>query len=321
MGAWIDVTDPKAHYVMGTDGRHLYAANSFKLALPESLLLPHEKFLDWAGFKDDGIWKLILQPAKAPEASGWVQLQSDHWTFSIKRPDHSIPNWRQVIPSSRSYKVRVQFTEASSAFLVDLLPKLPGKNEVNQAVQLTITGGKLSVSAQAMNVPVEDVVVTGPDMAIAVNRGFVAKALKWGLTVMEMTDALSPLVFSTKGKRLVAMPVRQEPVSPSVPTPTPQEEPMSRSITPTVTTPEAEPAQPISRLPATIPEPKVIESKPTVRTVMEQVDGIRESLKSLGRQCGELVDALRQIEKDKRATDREVEQVRDKLRAIQSVSL
>jgi hypothetical protein len=54
---------------------------------------------------------------------------------------------------------------------------------------------------------------------------------------------------------------------------------------------------------------------------MELVDGIKESMKSIGRQCGEVVDALRQIEKDKRATDREVEQVRDKLRAIQSVSL
>ena len=319
VGAWIDVTDPKAHYAMGTDGRHLDAANSFKLALPEALLLPHEKFLDWGGFKDDGVWKLILQPAKPNAGTGWVQLQSDHWTFSVKRPDHSIPNWRQVIPSTRSFKVRVQFTEASSAFLVDLLPKLPGKNEGNQAVQLTIAGGKLSVSAHAMNVPVEDVVVTGPDMAIAVNRSFVAKALKWGLTVMEMTDALSPLVFSTKGKRLVAMPVRQEPVSPAEPTP--QEQPMSRSITPTVTTSEPEPVQPVNRLAPTIPEPKATETKPTVRTVMDQVDGIRESLKSLSRQCGELVDGLRQIEKDKRATDREVEQVRDKLRAIQSVSL
>lgn len=317
-GAWIDVTDPKAHYVMGTDGRHLYAANSFKLTLPESVLLPHQKFLAWTGFKDDGAWKLILHPAKATESTGWLQLQSDHWTFSIKRPDHNMPNWRQVIPSTRSYKVRVQFTEGSSAFLLDLLPKLPGKNDTNQAVQLTIACGKLSVSAQAMSVPVEDVVVTGPDMAIAVNRGFVAKALKWGLTVMEMTDSLSPLVFSTKGKRLVAMPVRQEPVSPAEPPPTPQEEPMSRSISPTVTTPEPEP---VNRLATAIPETKAPETKPTIRTVMEQVDGIRESLKSLGRQCGDLVDSLRQIEKDKRATDREVEQVRDKLRAIQSVSL
>ena len=318
LGAWLDVSDPKAHYVMGTDGRHLYAANSFNLALKESLLLPHEKFLTWAGFKDDGAWKLSLQAGKTAEALVWLQLQSDHWTFIIKRSDHKIPNWRQVVPASDSFKLRVQFSEASSAFLEDLLPKLPGKDATYQPIRLSVVQGKLSVSAQSMSVPVEDVVVTGPDMAIAVNRGFVAKALKWGLTVMEMTDALSPLVFSTKGKRLVAMPVRQEPVSPAEPTPTPQEEPMSRSITPTVTAPEPEP---VNRIAPTIPEPKATETKPTVRTVMEQVDGIRESLKSLGRQCGELVDALRQIEKDKRATDREVELVRDKLRAIQSVSL
>ena len=327
LGAWLDVTDPKAHYVMGTDGRHLYAANSFNLALKESLLLPHEKFLTWAGFKDDGAWKLTLQAGKTAEAPAWLQLQSDHWTFIIKRSDHNIPNWRQVVPASDSFKLRVQFSEASSAFLEDLLPKLPGKDATYQPIRLSVVQGKLSVSAKEpksehpMSIPVEDVVVTGPDMAISVNRGFVAKALKWGLTVMEMTDELSPLVFSTKGKRLVAMPLRPEGGSPTqeasaTPTPEPKEEPVTRTTTPAAsadTTPE-----PVNRLPA---QPEPPEIKPTVRSVMELVDGIRESMKSIGRQCAEVVDALRQIEKDKRATDREVEQVRDKLRAIQSVSL
>jgi len=44
-------------------------------------------------------------------------------------------------------------------------------------------------------------------------------------------------------------------------------------------------------------------------------------LKGAVRQFGEVTDALRQVEKEKKANDKEVGQVREKLRAIQSVTL
>ncbi|MCX6924354.1 MAG: DNA polymerase III subunit beta, partial [Verrucomicrobia bacterium] len=62
-GACLDTREKGAHYVIGTDGRHLYSANTFQFNLPESLIVPTCKFLSWAWFEEDGPWKLRMVPA------------------------------------------------------------------------------------------------------------------------------------------------------------------------------------------------------------------------------------------------------------------
>ena len=335
MGAWLDVTDATSHYVIGTDARHLFAANSFTLALQEPLLLPATKFLTWSGFTDDGNWTLAVQPNPPADSTSWFQLQSDHWTFLTQRQEHTIPNWRQILPPAGSSRIIVRFSEAACAFLAEALPQLPGKDDLNQPLQLNIVAGKLSLtardrsSAHVTTLPVDDVAITGPDLTVTLNRTFLAKAMKWGLTELELTDELSPLVFSTQGKRLVAMPLRnnsapvaaatasaEEPTTPNTePEPQPKEEPMPKATTENSTETTAEPA-PVNRLAAL-----TTVTKPTVRTVIEQIDTIRDALKGVTRQFGDVVDALRSLEKEKRVSDREVEQVREKLRDLQSVTL
>ena len=51
-GVCLDVTNPKAHYVVGTDGRHLFSSNSFVLPLKDSVIIDHRhiglrKAADW----------------------------------------------------------------------------------------------------------------------------------------------------------------------------------------------------------------------------------------------------------------------------------
>ena len=313
MGAWVDVTDPKSHYVMGTDGRHLYSANSFQLGLKDSLLLPHGRFLGWRGFHEDGPWRLSMQPGDKPGHNGWIQLRSARWTYITLRPDHTLPNWRNAVPATKETTIR--FSERAAAFLVDALPKLPGKEDMHRPVRFEVRAGNLSVTGQdgahATTLPVEDVVIEGPDIIIRVDRDFPLKALQWGLDVMELTDGESPLVFKDAGRRLVAMSLRND----TTPVTT-QEEPMPRTTAPATKEPSAEP-QPVNRL-AAIPE-QPTETRPTTRSVIEQIDGIRDTLKAAVRQFGDVVDALRHIEKDRKTTDKEVEVVREKLRAVQNV--
>ena len=81
--------------------------------------------------------------------------------------------------------------------------------------------------------------------------------------------------------------------------------------------------QPVNRL-AAVPEaptPPATPTKPTIRSVIEQIDSIRDALRSTLRQFSDVVEALRVVEKDRKATDKEVEVVPEKLRALQSVSL
>jgi hypothetical protein len=46
---------------MGTNGRHLYSANSFTVGFKEPVLVPNKKFVQWNGFMDDGDWKVSIQ--------------------------------------------------------------------------------------------------------------------------------------------------------------------------------------------------------------------------------------------------------------------
>lgn len=91
-GACLDTRDKQAHYIIGTDGRHLYSANSFHFNLPEPLIVPAAKFVTWPGFMSDGPWKLRMLPAvkvdpndkkedKSKEAPPWLQIDSDHWSY------------------------------------------------------------------------------------------------------------------------------------------------------------------------------------------------------------------------------------------------
>jgi len=336
MGAWLDASDPKAHYVMGTDGRHLFSANSFKLDLKDPVFIPHHAFLERPEVRNDGPWSLTIQPAEHEGGTGWLQIKSRRWAFTTRQQDHSMPNWRLVVPDTHT--TTVHFGAKATALLLDVLPKLPGKDDPSQPIRLDIVDKRLLVTAgdkstpQGTTLPVDDAVVTGDNLTISVDRNFALKALKWGLTEMALIDALSPLVFSAPGRRLVAMPMRTEGLSPvSIPDPvestppnqpTTQEEPITESTMPTNTEETTEP-QPVNRLAAmpeapTSPEPP---TKPTIRSVIEQIDGIRDSLRSNVRQFGAVVDALRVVEKDRKIADKEVELVREKLRALKGVSL
>jgi len=50
--------------VVGTDGRHLYAANSFCFDWKERVIIPNRKFLLWPTFINDGTWSLAIAPGK-----------------------------------------------------------------------------------------------------------------------------------------------------------------------------------------------------------------------------------------------------------------
>jgi hypothetical protein len=90
-GACLDVSNKEAHYVVGTDGRHLFSANSFLFDIPQSLIVHSNKFLTWPGFMEDGPWTMRFQPEIKPEPKSktvgkpaWVRLDSDHWTYVSK---------------------------------------------------------------------------------------------------------------------------------------------------------------------------------------------------------------------------------------------
>ena len=68
------------------------------------------------------------------------------------------------------------------------------------------------------------------------------------------------------------------------------------------------------------------ETQPTtetspVKAVIEHIEHIKESLKGVLKEFAEVMDGLKVIEKEKRATDKEIASVRQKLHEIQSVRI
>src|ERR1019366_8685229 len=85
------------------------------------------------------------------------------------------------------------------------------------------------LGAEWAEVPVPEVSVIGASQRVCLNRTFITKALRFGLSEFEVQDALSPVVFTAPGKKLLAMiihsddaPATAQPQSEPA-TPSPQE--------------------------------------------------------------------------------------------------
>ncbi len=314
----LDAHDPKAHYVVGTNGRILYSANTFHFDHKGQLVLPKRKFLQWDRFWDDGDCSLVWQEGK--KKSGFIQLKSEHWTFTTREMDGSFPNWKQNIPMGK-WSSRVQFNEDAVKTLRLALPKMPGAGEPNRAVTLTL--GKNSLLLQAREgsdpwttLPVTGATVEGLAMQIALNREYLLKALEFGLTELHLTDELTPLVFHAPGKRLVVMPVRLggEPSAavPVQPVPTP--------VSPENTERKSMPKE-VNRIESKETVPVTAETSSTFEQLEKQVETIKQTLRTVVIDLNEMLRVLAIAHKEKRTTDREMKAFRESLKEIQSFQI
>lgn len=357
---------------MGTDGRHMFSANSFLFDVPESIIIPPGKFLTWPGFMEDGAWTLRYQPAiegkdkvKINSKPAQVRLDSDHWTFVSKPIESVYPNWKQVVPSADALKSHIALAEPGVKIILEALPLLPGNEDRDQPVSLEVKHDALFLKAKGGGVWTEIPIsaqVTGLPVSISLNRKYLAKALRFGLTQIDIGDKLSALVFRTKGKTMVVMPLRSDdPATMPVNRPT-TGQPLSQEATGPSPVPAQEndsatpptPATPTPPVQQTAPQPTepLTERKEMPRTakttapetttrgsltnetqhngtgtsapaksLVDQVEGVKDGLKTVIRDLSALADGLKQAEKDQRASEKEVEAARATLKKLQQVSI
>jgi DNA polymerase III sliding clamp (beta) subunit (PCNA family) len=225
-GAYIDVSKAKAHYVVGTDGRHLFSSNSFALPLETSLLIPSHRFLGWKEFQQDGDWSLRVAPPEK-DAALQFEIATQHWRFIARSFEGNYPNWRQVVPGDGSAQTTIEIDPAVVDGTIQTIARLPNHDEVNFSIGLEATGRKcwvLGRSKGAENwsrVQLPDIRVTGKDVTIFLNRNLLSKALRFGLTRIDIIDSRSPLRFANDGRQMIVMPTRPDstPASPTNPPP------------------------------------------------------------------------------------------------------
>ncbi len=345
-GVCIDVTtDKNAHYIVGTDGKHLFAANSFRFSLPESLIVPSRRLITWPGFVNDGPWKLSMLPKiqdkkQETEEPAWFTITSEHWSYMAKAIDGKFPNWKQVLPTADASWTQINLESNAVDTILDALPMMPGVEEANQPVTLT-AGNGLCLKAKGKNqdtwtrIPIPSASVVGRLVDTTVNRGFLLKALRFGLNRIQIHSALEPLVFTSERKTMVVMPLRGEPES--EPTSATQESPPSQpesAVTPSaaeMNTPTEE-RKSMTTNTMTAPERGNLkagnntedeheENRSAFKSALEQIDSIKSSLRDIIGELSEAMKMLKAAEKEQRASAREIETFRAKLREIQSVEI
>jgi DNA polymerase III sliding clamp (beta) subunit (PCNA family) len=318
-GAYLDVKEPKCHTIVSTNGRCLFAANTFKFDLKESVNLSRQKFLEWNGFLT-GECEMAVKTDKSN--SGWVKLTTPRWECVVKQIDGQFPNWRQVVPADTEKWTKVELSEGAIKQMLNLSSKLPGDDHENRTLQIRVgkelhLEGRNKDDKEFTSAEIAEVKIIGKSVTTALNREYLQTALKCGLNEIRIHTELEPLLFLRPGKRLVVMPVRLNgPTTQSVPAKTAA--PQTSTTTPLQPNPEAQERKPdMAKLTVKTEAPK---PEPST-SLLDQIEQVKESAKNLVRDLTSLSDGVKQAEKDKRANEKELENARAVLKKLQQVQI
>jgi DNA polymerase III sliding clamp (beta) subunit (PCNA family) len=335
-GAYLDVTGNQGHYIVATDGRHLYSSNSFTLPLEQSVLIPDHKFLGFKEFNNDGEWQLRVQPA-VKDNPGLFQISSRRWRFIGRQVEGNYPNWRQVVPDEKQFNTTVELTAAAMDSIIALIPKLPCHDVINNPIGLIVEGKKLTLRGRGANdskwtdLGIEGVTVKGKPVTVHINRTFLTKALGFGMNTIEVIDPLTPMKFSSGGKQMIVMPIRANDPAPTAgSTPPPASSPDALPEAPGATQ-GASSTERSTTMPRTATTngtsngngngQHLNDAKPAIEAAFEKIETIKGSYREAIRGLNDLADTLKQVQREQKTTDKEVASVRTTLEKLQQVRI
>ena len=318
-GAYLDVDEPNCHSIVSTNGRTLFAANTFKFDLKESVNLYRQKFLEWPGFLNG---ECEMSVKKEKDKVSWVQLTTPRWECIAKQIDGNYPNWRQVVPCDTDNWTKVQLSETALRQMLNLSAQLPGDDHANRTLHIKVDTelhleGRNKDDAKSTSAVIADVKITGSPVVTALNREYLQTALRCGLNEIRINTEMDPLLFLKPGKRMVVMPVRLNgPATPTVPPADP-----SASVPPAAEEqPRAEEKE-SNKADMTKETVKSTPAKNAEPTLLDMIEQIKDAAKNLVRDLNTLTEGARQLEREKRVSEKEVEAARSVLKKLQQVQI
>ena len=341
--AFIDVSTPDSHYVVGTDGRHLYSSNSFSLALKQSLVLPRHKFLSWRDFILDGNWQVKVAASEDADTPPWVQLSTRRWRYITRQLHGGYPNWKVAVPDTSATRTTLTLDPSTVEQVQQAIKRLPCHDPDHQAIGIAWESGEAALLARApeddawTRMPLPKVQASGPDQRVFVDRRFLAKALDFGLLKIGLIDEMSPLRFTEGGRQMVVIPLRPSgaaepaPAQPATPAKVDTSEASDPASTaaeaastsvvaeqaPTADIPDKNPT-PANPGTSTAPAPG---SQTPIEQVIEAVDELRAYHAQAQDKLRELGTKLRIIHREQKASAKELQTFRQRLRSLQAVQL
>src|ERR1043166_1320954 len=220
-GAFVDLQDPAAHYIVASDRQHLYAANSLKLELPRSIIIPNHRFILWPVFHEDGPWSVVIEPAHRPDEHALLQIASAHWTLTVQPIEGAYPDWKAVLPSEDQAHTRIEIPRQTRMQMETFIPRLPGGDSKDDApISLRVQNGCLVIGSRPepggawVMVPLPEAKVTGRPVEMSLKRVHLLKALRLGVEEIEIISEEEPVECRAPGKLLIIQPLVPEPERP-----------------------------------------------------------------------------------------------------------
>jgi hypothetical protein len=190
----------RAGEVIATDGRLLLIQGGFRFPFAEDLLVPA---LPVFGAKE----LAGAEPIQLGRAGDRVVVRARVWTFDLALDQADrFPDVQGVLPRGKApTQLRVDHTDA--AYLVDVLPGLPGADEQLSPITLDLGDG-VAVRAvsdeQCLELLLGRSRVTGPAMQLALDRKPFYRLLRLGFRTFAFHAADQPVV-ARDGSRLAML--------------------------------------------------------------------------------------------------------------------
>ncbi len=335
-GACLDVSKPGAHYIVGTNGSHLFSANSFALPLKETLVVPNHPFIGWRGFNEDGDWELRVRSG-AEHRPPFFELASNHWRYISRSLDGQYPNWRQIVPDGNGISATIDIAPEGVEAVLQTITRLPDHDALNHTIGIEVKDGRVHLLGKSAKdqpwTPFEagDTKARGGDVTVFLNRVYLLKALRFRLTRIELIDARSPLRFSAGGRQMIVSPIRAD-ASPAPTQPAPAPAPVSPAAEAQTNPPPPPAEQPKEETPMPenngnttgakrATETKTEEPKAALDLALAQLEVVRGDFRNAIAGLNKLGELLRQSQRETKASDKEIQSVRATLRSLQSVRI
>ena len=234
----------------------------------------------------------------------------------------------------------MKISEAAAEAIQSIVPRLPGDEQPNHTVGLQVQEGRLYLRGwnkgqeQSTEIEVPDVTVEGAPATVYLNRKYLLKAIGFGLRHIDVQENLKPLRFSDGSRQMIVMPVRVDgftnaPAGIHRPAPTstvvhPEPPTINNNQQPTEernTSPMQNGTNNGNGQPAIATNEANSTDKVSVEQALDQVEFIKTSLRGAITNLNGLADTLRQVQRERRVSEREVRNVRDTLKSLQTVRL
>jgi len=156
------------------------------------------------------------EPIEVGRTNTHVAVRAGCWTFLLTIDATSrYPNVFTIIPRKSAQATRLHINHKDAGYLMATLPKLSGRDDEHSPITLDL-GTQVAVRARdAEQEGITEVVlahstVVGPPVRLSLDRDYLLRMLKLGLTELQVTAADKPVLAMDQARAYVWMPLEKE---------------------------------------------------------------------------------------------------------------